>query len=375
MNFTYTDEQQMLRDSAAKYLADHYDFHRRLDSAGSERGFSDSHWQTFAELGWLGFPFDEAVGGFGGTATDIAVLAETLGAHLVVEPFIDIAVAAGSVLARCATNPVSAADLELLISGEKLVALAYAERGHSLPGDMPTVKLVATEYGWELSGEKKFVRYGRACDQLLVTAQTPEGELAVVTVAQANDGINRRDYQTYDGANASDYVFDAVLISPAQLLAEGDLAREALSQSYQRQLVALCAEALGAMQTLLDITVEYTKQRQQFGQPLAKFQVLKHRMVNMYLEVELTRSLLQGVASDLDTAAGDVTLLLSALKVRVIKASRFVGQSAIQLHGGIGTTNELNVSHFFKRLTHIEVLMGGIDYHLANVAERALASH
>ncbi|MCK9564084.1 MAG: acyl-CoA dehydrogenase family protein [Bacteroidales bacterium] len=371
MHIEYSDEQMMLRDSADKYLRDNYDFDRRQAVVRAGDGFSGEQWQTFAELGWLAMSFDEEFGGFGAGAVETMLLNEAFGRHLVLEPWLETVALAGGLLQAGGTDALRQRYLPGIAEGTVQGAFAHAEAGR-LAGlaNVETRATASGDGGYVISGRKVVVLNGPAADVILVTARTAgepgdaEG-LSLFAIAADAAGLGRRDYATYDGRHASDLTLDAVRL-PAEALvgAEGG-ALPLIEKVLDHALLALCAEAVGAMEALLAATVDYTRQRKQFGQPIARFQVLRHRMADMYIHAELTRSLLMATAWKLDEGADDAPAMVAALKANVGKAGRYIGQNAIQLHGGIATTDELSVGHYFKRLTAIDTLFGARDYHLA----------
>ncbi|HLS99552.1 MAG TPA: acyl-CoA dehydrogenase family protein [Porticoccaceae bacterium] len=370
MHIEYSDEQIMLRDSADRYLRDNYGFDQRQAVVKGGEGFSREQWRMFAELGWLAMPFAEDYGGFGAGAIETMLLGEMLGRHLVLEPWIETVLLAGGLIEAGATPALKAQYLTGIAAGEIQGAFAHGEPGCTGGFAQAATVAVPGPGGFEISGRKGVVLNGPAADVLLVTARTggepgsPEG-LSLFAVPAGTPGIRRRDYPTYDGRHASEITFDRVAVPAEALVGEAGNALPLIGAVVDRALLALCAEAVGAMDALLSATVDYTRQRKQFGQPIARFQVLRHRMADMFIQGELTRSLLMATAWKLDQGADDASALVAALKARVGKAGRFIGQNAIQLHGGIGMTDELSVGHYFKRLTAIENLFGARDYHLA----------
>lgn len=369
MHIEYSDEQVMLRDSAEKYLRENYEFDQRQAIVHAGGGFSAEQWQTFAELGWLAMPFAEEYGGFGAGAVETMLLNEAFGRHLVLEPWLETVALAGGLLQAGASEDVRQRYLPGIAEGTVHGALAHVEAGRQV--GLTQVETRATREGdYVLNGRKAMVLNGPAADVLLVTARTAgepgdEDGLSLFAVAADAPGISRRDYATYDGRRACDLTLDDVRVPAEALVGEEGRALPLIEKSLDHALLALCAEAVGAMDALVAVTVDYTRQRKQFGQPIARFQVLRHRMADMYIQAELTRSLLMATALKLDEGAEDAPAMVAALKARVGKAGRFIGQNAIQLHGGIGMTDELSVGHYFKRLTAIDTLFGARDYHLA----------
>ncbi len=369
MHIEFTEEQGMLRDSAEKYLRDNYSFEKRQSVAKSGEGFDRERWQTFAELGWLAMTLPEEYGGFEGGALETMILCEEFGRHLVLEPYLETLVLTAGLIQHAGQDVCKQAYLPGIAEGRVQGALATSEPGAQSNLCHVSTRAEASGEGFLLNGEKSVVFNGPAADVIILTARTagevnsPDG-ISLFAVDARSEGIQRRDYPTYDGRHASELTLDNVEVSPDALLGDAGNGWAVLEQGLRRGLLALGAEAVGAMDALLQATIEYTKQRKQFGRPIAEFQVLRHRMANMFMELELSRSLLLATAAKLDEGSEEAPRLVAALKAHIGKAGRYVGQNAIQLHGGIGMTDELSVGHYFKRLTVIENLYGTTDYHL-----------
>lgn len=380
MHIEYSDEQVMLRDSADKYLRDNYDFDQRQAVVRAGTGFSSEQWQSFAELGWLAMPFAEEFGGFDAGAVETMLLNETFGRHLVLEPWLETVALAGGLLQAGGTEALCQQYLPGIAEGTVQGAFAHTEAGRLVGlANIETRATAGSDGGYVISGSKVVVLNGPAADVFLVTARTAgepgdEQGLSLFAVAADAPGLERRNYATYDGRHASDLTLNGVKLPAEALVGEEGLALPMIEKVLDHALLAVCAEAMGAMEALLAATVDYTRQRKQFGQPIARFQVLRHRMADMYIHAELTRSLLMAAAWKLDEGADDESATVAALKAQVGKAGRYIGQNAIQLHGGIATTDELSVGHYFKRLTAIETLFGARDYHLARY-QRLTNSH
>ncbi len=371
MFIEFSEEQTMLRDSAEKYLRDNYTFDRRQAIVKQPRGFCAEHWQMFADLGWLAMTFSEDAGGFGGGALETMILCEQFGKHLVLEPYLESVVLVGGLIERGASAAIQEQVLSGIVSGELQGAFAYLEEGRV--ADPWSVATHAEKDGddFVIEGNKTVVLNGPEADFFVVSARTGTFDTAsldnisLFLVAKETAGLSLRNYKTYDGRAACELRLDQVKVPAGNLLGALDGAYELAQPVFARGIVAVCAEAIGAMDALLEATVNYTKQRKQFGQPISSFQVLRHRMVDMYMEIELSRSLLMATAWKLDNAAPDAEQCVAALKAKVGKAGRYVSHNAIQLHGGIGTTDELSVGHYFKRLAAIGVMFGSRDYHLS----------
>lgn len=376
MNFDLTEEQQMLVDSVNKYLQNDYDFETRRKLVATETGYSQDNWKTFAELGWLSVPFAEENGGFGGTAIDVMLMMEAFGKALVTEPYISTVIMGGRLVELLGNAEQKESVLSAVIQGELQLALAYNEADSRNNPSMVTLKAKKEGGSYTLNGEKVMVLNGQSADQLLVTARTSgaltDAEGISVFLVDANAaGVERTGYQVSDGSRAANISFKDVVVSEGQLVGEEGAALAALEVVLDEATIALCSEAVGAMEVLYKETVEYCKTRKQFGLPIGKFQALQHRMVDMFISHELTQSVMY-MAALRNLEGGDIAKkAASAFKVQVSKAGRHVGQEAVQLHGGMGMTDELNVGYYFKRLTVIDALLGNIDFHLARYSKVA----
>jgi len=370
MDFSFTEEQTLLEDSVAKYMQNDYGFDDRQKLVKSELGFSAANWSTFAELGWLGVAFAEADGGFGGGAIESMLMAENFGRGLVVEPYLATVVLAGGAIKHGGNADQKARYLPGIIDGSTQAALAYAEpQGRFNLSDL-TTKASKSGDKYTLDGYKAVVMNGPAADLLVVTARTSgdqrdaDGVSAFVVDANA-DGVTRRDYPTVDGMRASEVTLEGVEVEADALLGTEGQGLSIVEQAIDEGILAVGSEAVGCMEVLYKDTVEYCKTREQFGQPIGKFQVLQHRMVDMFMEHEQSKSLMYMAAMRMDEGYGAAAQkAVSAFKVQVGKSGRFVGQNAVQLHGGMGMTDELNIGHYFKRLTIIDTLFGNVDFHL-----------
>ncbi|WP_225726012.1 MULTISPECIES: acyl-CoA dehydrogenase family protein [unclassified Nocardia] len=375
MNFTLTDEQRMLRDAVAGFLGARYELTKSRAAVKSAAGWDPAIWRGFAdEIGILGATLPERVGGMGGGPIELLVIAEELGRALVVEPFVDTVVLGAGLLDRS-----GGADdvLRQIVSGSARVAFAALEPGS---GDIfHDVSTIARRDGaeWVLDGTKIVVTGAPIATHLVIAARTsgarrdPAGiSLFHIGFDAANPpaGVEVHTYRTIDDRVAADVVFtDLRLPADALLGAEGDAWR-VIEPTIDDAIAAITAEAVGCMRKVLADTVEYTKQRHQFGQPIAGFQVLQHRMVDMYLELEQSVAAAYLAANSLRTAQPDRARAIAAAKVTVGRAARFIGQNAVQLHGAMGMTEELAVGHYFKRLTAIEREFGPTPHHLTRYA-------
>ena len=367
MDFSLTDEQVLLRESVEKYVADHggVDRHRKLST--TDLGYEPAAWQSFAELGWLALPFSEADGGLGGSVTDLMVMCEALGRGLVREPYLHTAVSCGGLLVDAGSEAQRAHHIPPLMEGNAQWAFAFAEAqsGYDFSGINSCA--VTQGDGYCLNGEKIAVLNGHAADYLIVTALAEAGDpasLSLFIVAAQQPGIQRSSFTALDGSRGAVLKFDNVALPANSLLGEAGAALGPIENTLNRAIIALGAESLGAMQVLVDSTVEYCKTREQFGQPIGKFQALQHRMAEMYLKLEETRSLLFNAAIQLEQGSAEAAAACAGLKVKLAEAGRFISHESVQLHGGIGMTDELIVGHLFKRLLLLAKLYGDENYYL-----------
>jgi|TARA_B110000902_G_C14268531_1_gene572290 hypothetical protein len=369
MDFSLSEEQTLLQDSVEKYVRDNCDVDRHRQLNATKQGFDKGAWQQFAELGWLSVPFSEAHGGFGGAAVDVMVICEVLGKALVREPILSTVITSGSFLRHGGNSEQQSKYIPAIIEGRSQWAFAFAEICSGY--DMAAIKTTAEQSdGFVLSGDKIAVLNGEHADHLIVTAKTATG-VSVFIVDASADGVSRQAFSAVDASRGANVSFNNVAVSADNVLGELDNGLVLVQQAVNDSIIAIGAEALGAMQSLLDTTVEYTKTRTQFGQPIGKFQALQHRMADMYLKVEETRSLLFNAVIQMDAGSDEIDAACSALKVKVCEAGRFVSQESIQLHGGIGMTDELIVGHHFKRLLLLGMLYGDEDFYLQRFTDLA----
>ena len=378
MDFSYTDVQQMLQDSVQKFVQKSYDFDTRNTILNSDKGFSDENWQLFAELGWLAVPFSEEDGGLGGSAVDLMVIMEEFGKANLIEPYTAAAVLSGSLVAELATGEAKTMLVESIIGGELLLASAFAEPGSRFnPGSVATSAAAAAD-GDDviLNGTKVAVENGPNANKLLVSARE-SGDvrdaqgISVFVVDASTPGISMRSYQTVDGKMASEVTLTNVKVPASNRLGEAGAALPAIEVATNRAIVAVSAEAVGALEVLLQKTVEYSKTRKQFGTPIGTFQALQHRMADMFIQCQLARSIviMAAMALDGDDSAEEKARAVAAAKSRIGKAIKDVGQEAIQIHGGIAMTEELDVGHLFKRVTALDLAFGDGDYHTQRFAQ------
>lgn len=374
MNFSLNETQEMLADSIEKFIENEYDFDARQKYAGTDTGFSDEVWQMFADLGWTAVPFSEADGGFDGTSIDTMVVMQRLGRGLVVEPYLANVVLAGGVLKRLANDAQRQRWLQPLIAGQLHAALAFVEPQARY--EVANVSSTATRDGdgWRLSGHKGLVLNGRNASLLLVPARTSgrrddSGGISLFAVDAGADGVSVVHYPTVDGHNAAEIRFDDVSLAGDALIGDEGQAYPALDATIDEATLAVCAEAVGIMHILKDKTVEYSKNRIQFGVPIGSFQALQHRMVDMLTDCEQSQSLLMYATMVHAAGQDDAKQAISAIKYKIGTTGRKVGEEAVQLHGGMGVTWELDVAHYFKRLIAIGQMFGNADWHLDKLAD------
>jgi alkylation response protein AidB-like acyl-CoA dehydrogenase len=369
MDFSFTDEQSMLRDTVASYLADNYSFDQRRAVVSKEPGWNPAVWKAFAEeLGILGAPFPEDLGGLGGGPIENMIVMEEFGKALVVEPYVPTVVIAGGFLKHSA-HPHAAELIGKIVAGEAIFAFAYAEP----QGRYNLADLTATARkdggGWVLNGHKAVVVGAPFATHLIVTARTGGGQrdaqgISAFIVPKSAAGVSTRDYPTVDGNRASEVFLENVKLDSEALIGPEGHGLPLIEKVVDEALAATCAEACGVLRKLHEGTVEYTKQRKQFGVPISSFQVLQHRMVDMFIQLEQSVSMTYMANIKLADEA-ERAKAVAAAKVQIGKACRFVGQNAIQLHGGMGMTDEMAIGHYFKRATLIESAFGSTDHHLA----------
>lgn len=376
MDFNLTNEQELLRDGLTKFLSSRYDLASSRAAAKTGPGWQPEIWRGFAdELGILGATLPEEAGGIGGGPVETMVIAEALGHALVIEPFVDTVVVAGGLLHRSG-DTTAAALLEEIVAGSAIVALAATEPDSG--DNWRDVSTTAQRDGdeWVLNGAKVMAVDAPLATHLLVTART-SGERAdadgislfLIDISSLTTGFTAHPYRTVDDRRASDLTFSDVRLPASALLGTDGQAWSSLDLARDEGAAAVCAEAVGGMRKVLADTVEYCKQRQQFGLPIGSFQALQHRMVDMHMEVEQASAAVYLAVLNLDAEPAQRAKAVSAAKATIGRAARFVGQNAVQLHGGMGMTEELAIGHYFKRLTAVQYEFGSTDYHVGRYAE------
>ncbi len=370
MDFSLNEEQQLLKDSVDRFVRENYELSQRRELVASKDGFSRDHWATMAELGWLGATLPEEYGGIGGGPVEAMVLMEGFGRGLVVEPYYATAVMGGNLILQGGSDEQKTALLPDLAEGKLMLAFGYAERQSRY--DLFDVESTAKKSGsgYILNGHKGVVIHGGTADKIIVSARTggatrdKDGITLFIVDADAN-GVSVRDYQTIDGLRAAEVGLENVEVGGDAVLGEADGGLALMNDVARRSMAALSAEAVGIMDTMQTLTNDYLQTREQFGRPIGKFQVLQHRMVDILIGCEESRSSMLVATlrlDDEDEARREKAV--SAAKVKIGQSGKFIGENAIQLHGGMGMTDEMQIGHYFKRLAMIDVMFGDHNYHL-----------
>jgi len=380
MDFNYTEEQLALQDTLRRFIAKDYGFEQRRALAKSAEGFSRDHWRQFAELGILALPFPEEFGGLNGDAVDTMLVMEMLGRGLVLEPYLATVILCGGLIRDNATQAQKEALLPAIAGGDLLMGLAHYEGGGRYELNHVATKATPDGGGYTLNGAKAVVLSGGATDKLIVSARTggapsqPDG-ISLFLVERNAPGLTVRSYPTQDGARAAEIRLVEVGVAGDAMIGAMSQALPLIERAFDYAIAALCAEAVGAMAALNEVTLEYLKTRKQFGQPIGRFQALQHRMVDMLVATEQARSMATLAAVKADSRdPAERRRAISAAKAYVGQSARSVGQAAVQLHGGMGVVDELNVSHYFKRLTMINATFGDADHHLGLFSDMLLAA-
>jgi pimeloyl-CoA dehydrogenase small subunit len=375
MDFDLTDEQRLLRDSVDRLLADHYGFAQRRSYLAEPEGWSTALWSRYAEQGLLGLPFTEEYGGFGGGPIEIMLVMEAFGRVLALEPYLATVVLGGTAMRLAGSEAQKSALLPQVAEGHLTLAFAHGERQarYDLTDVLTTAKPIAG--GWVLDGAKSVIAHGDSSDQLIVSARLsgerddPDGIGLFLVDAKAN-GVARRSYPMRDGTRAAEIALSGVEVARDDVLGEPGNAMPVIERVVEAGIAATSAEAVGAMEAMHAMTLEYLKTRQQFGKPIGQNQVLQHRAAEMLIALEQGRSMAMLAAMTVDEPdPAERAHNIAMAKVGVGQASRFVAQNAIQLHGGIGMTEEYAVGHYFRRVMVIEHLFGDPTYHLSRLAE------
>ena len=366
MDFELTEDQNMLAKTVASFAKQSSPLARFRAMRDDERGWEPSVWRQMGELGWLGVPFPESLGGFGGSFVDVSLVLEKLGTTLVPEPYVSSVVLAGMAVLHAGDAEQQKRFLEPVIEGRETLALAYAERHARYDVADVRTKAETDGGGYRLTGEKVWVLDGHSADRLIVSADLG-GELALFCVDRGAEGLRVDPVKLIDGRNGAMLRLDGVRVAADRLLRAADGA-EVLARVMDGAAVAACAEGLGIAQTMLDMTVQYLEEREQFGVKIGTFQVLQHRAVEMFVHVEVLRSLLIEASVRAGSDDGEARAAVSAAKVQLATGGKYVSQQSIQLHGGIGITDEHDIGLYFKRMEALNRLFGDEDFHVRRYA-------
>ena len=374
MNFDFNEEQTMIMDGIARYIREEYDFDRRRSIIESDSACSDDVWRQFSELGWLSIPFDESYGGFGGHADDLAGVMLELGKGLIIEPYMSTVVVFGSLLNASNNDSLKEQLIPRIINGQYKGSFAYAEEQSRF--EISDVKTSAQKCGdgYKLNGTKIAVIDAKESDGLIVTARTGGSQygaegISLFLVDTSAEGVAVSSYNTMDSHSSSTINLENVFVTEANLIVDEGEGFRHIESCLPQILLCLSAEALGIMEVLNKLTVEYSKTRKQFGAPIGSFQALQHRMVDNFMAFEQSKSMMyRGICESTSFNKNDIDInqflkMAHAVKALVAKNSKQIGDESIQIHGGIGMTDELNIGHFVKRLMMINVLFGDGDFH------------
>jgi alkylation response protein AidB-like acyl-CoA dehydrogenase len=369
MDFNLTDEQQMLREGAERFLQESYTFEHRRQTLGLGKACDEKTWRSFAELGWLALAVPETSGGLGAGPVEIALLAEALGRRMVLEPVATTAVLSARILERADHPDLAMELLGEIAAGDVRVAVACLEPGRRYDVSEPSTRAERGGADFTLRGAKALVLDAPAAHKFIVSATLEDGAGCGLFIVDADAaGLTQRSYPLIDGRHASDLALSDVRVPASAMLCGGKTAVEVLDEALDRYAASQVADALGAMEAIIEQTAEHLRNRKQFGQPLAAFQALQHRVAEMFVEVQETRSALYHALANLGADPALRNAAISSAMVVASEAGRIVGGQGIQLHGGVGMTEEYQVGHFFKRLLVFEKCWGDVDYHLDRIA-------
>lgn len=374
MDLNLSDEQRLLRESAERFVAESYDANHRRKMANDPLGYSPAVWKQFAELGWLALPIAEEFGGLGSGAVETGILMEAFGRGLVSEPYVATVVLAAALIDACGSTAQKQARLPGIADGSLKLAFAHSERAARFDLSKVATAAYKTAQGWRLAGHKIAVLDGHAADEIIVSAhihdhQGPSGRIGLFLVPARTPNLAISDYPRLGGGRACNIELSDVHLPQDVLLGDGADALPAIEAAIDRAMAALGAEAVGIMQTLLDTTLEYTKIRKQFGRPLSANQVIRHRLADMAMQVDEARSIALRAALKVEAEPTERARAASGAKAKIGKCARFIGEQSIQLHGGMGVTEELEVGAYFKRLVAFDTLFGGSAHHYRRYAE------
>ena len=359
MNLDYNDEQNMLREQIQKFCESEYDFYKREEIVKSSNDFDENVWNLFAEQGWLSMPFSEQSGGLGFGPIELSILFEEFGKALVIEPYLSTVVLSGTLLDKSTFSEKN--DLiEKICTGSIHISLAYAEVDNGYDYLNPSTTL---DSKFVLNGTKTLVLNGSNAEKIIVTC-TNDDTLNIVLLDANTPGVSINSFSTVDGQSCSEISFENVKLDKSNIISTGNDAENLLKETINLATLCICAEAVGCMESCYHKTLEYTKGREQFGQPISGFQVLQHRMVDMFIESELAKSLLIKAMLEVNNRSDEMYKHVSALKSYVGKSGKLSAKEAVQLHGGMGVSEEMMIGHYLKKMISIDALFGNADYHL-----------
>ena len=359
MNLDYNDEQNMLREQIQKFCESEYDFYKREEIVKSSNDFDENVWNLFAEQGWLSMPFSEQSGGLGFGPIELSILFEEFGKALVIEPYLSTVVLSGTLLDKSTFSEKN--DLiEKICTGSIHISLAYAEVDNGYDYLSPSTTL---DSKFALNGTKTLVLNGSNAEKIIVTC-TNDDTLNIVVLDANTPGVSINSFSTVDGQSCSEISFENVKLDKSNIISTGNDAENLLKETINLATLCICAEAVGCMESCYHKTLQYTKGREQFGQPISGFQVLQHRMVDMFIESELAKSLLIKAMLEVNNRSDEMYKHVSALKSYVGKSGKLSAKEAVQLHGGMGVSEEMMIGHYLKKMISIDALFGNADYHL-----------
>ena len=359
MNLDYNDEQNMLREQIQKFCESEYDFYKREEIVKSSKDFDPNVWNLFAEQGWLSMPFSEQSGGLGFGPIELSILFEEFGKALVIEPYLSTVVLSGTLLDKSTFSEKNNL-IEKICTGSIHISLAYAEVDKGYDYLNPTTTL---DSKFVLNGTKTLVLNGSNAEKIITTCNYDE-TLNIVILDANTSGVSINSFSTVDGQSCSEISFENVKLNKSNIVASGNDAKNLLKETINLATLCICAEAVGCMESCYHKTLEYTKGREQFGQPISGFQVLQHRMVDMFIESELAKSLLIKAMLEVNNRSDDMYKHVSALKSYVGKSGKLSAKEAVQLHGGMGVSEEMMIGHYLKKMSSVDALFGNADYHL-----------
>lgn len=369
MNFDLSEEQTLLKDSVAKFIQNEYSYETRQQHSQSDTGYSEKNWATFAELGWLCVPFSEEDGGIGGGPIEMMIMMEEFGKGLVVEPYLSSVAISGALLSKAGSEAQKAEWITGIIDGSKKLSFAYNESQARFDLHNVETKAEKSSEGYVVNGSKSLVLHGATADALIVSVRTSGATLdaegiSLLLIPTDTDGVSVKATRTLDGQRAAEVYFDNVKVGVDALLGEEGAAAGTIDAVANEAMLALCAEAVGSMEKLYKDTVAYTKERKQFGVAISIFQALQHRMVDMFTAHEQCKSLLLRAVLSYEAGDKDASKNIAALKYQVGVSGQELAQEAVQIHGGMGMTDEMSVGMYLKRINVINTLFGNADYHL-----------